>query len=107
MGSVKSDLTSKEQANVRTAILFLRARCRGWGPLAKVLHMKEPTVRYIGGGRVVTASTAVRVARFVKVGIDDLLAGKYPPAGACPHCGHVKEAGEVDQEKPTLGVLPQ
>ena len=92
MTRARSDLAAQEQAHVRTAILFLRARCRGWEPLAKILNMKEPTVRHIGGGKPVSASVAFRVARFVKVGIDDLLAGKYPPANACPHCGHVASA---------------
>ena len=30
----------------------------------------------------------VRVARFASVGVDDVLTGKYPPPGTCPHCGH-------------------
>jgi hypothetical protein len=30
---------------------------------------------------------AVRVARMVKVGVDDLLVGKFPPPGECPKCG--------------------
>lgn len=43
----------------------------------------------------VTPLIAFRVARFAEIGVDDLLTGKYPPAGACPHCGHVK--GEEDR----------
>jgi hypothetical protein len=27
------------------------------------------------------------------VGIDDLLSGKYPVKGTCPHCGHVEITG--------------
>jgi hypothetical protein len=33
-------------------------------------------------------AVAFRVARLTGVSIDDLLAGKYPPPGTCPHCGH-------------------
>jgi len=68
-----SDLTAKEQDNVRAAIRFIHARCGTWVNAAKV-----------------SASTAVRVARFAGVTVDDVLTGKYPPAGTCPHCGHCR-----------------
>lgn len=100
MASAKSNLTSKEQANVRTAILFLRARCGGWVPLGKMLRLKDTTVSSVSRKEPVSASLAFRVARLAKVGIDDLLAGKYPPAGACPHCGHVQEVGEAALPSP-------
>lgn len=95
----RSDLTAEEQANVRVALRFLRARCGGWDPLAKLLHVKEKTISHISTGGVVTASVAVRVARLAKVGIDDLLAGKYPPEGACPYCGHVKGTGDDAEDQ--------
>jgi hypothetical protein len=98
MASVKSDLTSKEQASVRIAILFLRARCGGWVPLGKLLRLKDTTLSNVARKEPVSASLAFRVARLARVGIDDLLAGKYPPTGACPHCGHVKESTAVDEE---------
>jgi hypothetical protein len=86
-----SDLTAKEQTNVRVALRFLRARV-GAEPLAKVLHAHCGTIaRILNGGRAATASIAVRVARFAKVGVDDVLEGRFPPPGACPHCGHVSE----------------
>jgi hypothetical protein len=50
----------------------------------------------IARGGAVTASLAFRTARLVKIGIDDLLVGKYPHPNACPHCGHVPE-GVADQ----------
>jgi hypothetical protein len=31
----------------------------------------------------------MRIARFAKIGVDDLHAGNFPAAGTCPHCGHV------------------
>jgi hypothetical protein len=58
-------------------------------PVSKLLRGDMVTIRQTAAGGLVSASLAVRVARLVKVGIDDLLAGKYPPPGACPHCGHV------------------
>jgi hypothetical protein len=82
-----SDLTKEEQAYVRAALRFLRARCGGWKAVAKALraHKTGLSMR----DRAVTASLAVRVARFVGVGVDDLLAGKFPPQGTCPFCGHI------------------
>jgi hypothetical protein len=86
-----SDLTTAEQSNVRVALRFLRARCGGWETLAKVLRTGKQTVRRVASGRSASASMAVRVARLAQVGVDDLLGGKYPPAGCCPHCGHMGE----------------
>jgi len=86
------DLAKQEQTNVRTALRFLRARCGGWEPTAKMLRVNDSTLgNVMGSRRAVTASLAFRVARLVKVPIDDLLAGKFPAAGTCPYCGHVKE----------------
>jgi plasmid maintenance system antidote protein VapI len=82
------DLTDAEQGHVRTALHFLRARCNGWRPLAKVLGTKHLTVARIARGRPVTPTMAFRIARLANVGVDDVLAGRFPPAGACPHCGH-------------------
>ena len=81
-----SDLTTKEQGHVRTALRFLRARCGGWKPLGKALHAHQLTLSV--RGRPISASLAVRVARLAGVGVDDVLTGKFPPAGTCPHCGH-------------------
>lgn len=90
------DLTTKEQAHVRAALRFLRARCGGWAPLAKVLHLKETTLGIVASKRTVSPLVAFRVARLANVGIDDLLAGKFPAPGTCPHCGHyaAPEGGE-------------
>ena len=86
-----SDLTSKEQDHVRTALQYLRARCGGWLNLAKGLGVDLAAPSEMARGRTVTARTAIRVARMAGVGVDDLLAGGYPPPGTCPHCGHRKE----------------
>lgn len=94
--SAKTDLTAQEQAHVRAALKFLRARCDGWEPVSKLLRIRRDSLVAVSSGETVSASMAVRVARLAKVGIDDLLAGKFPPAGTCPYCGHVKEPGEVE-----------
>jgi hypothetical protein len=85
-----SDLTSKEQRSVRTTLLFLRVRAGGaWEPIAKALHVEEDTIAKVAHGRrAVTARLAIRVARLIEVGIDDLLAGRHMSSRVCPHCGH-------------------
>jgi DNA-binding XRE family transcriptional regulator len=86
------DLTTQEQGHVRTALKFLRARFGGWRPLAKVLHFGESSVGNMAAGhRTPTIAVAFRIARLVKVPVDDVLAGRFPPAGTCPHCGHRKD----------------
>lgn len=89
--SARGDLTAEEQANVRAALQFLRARCGGWAPLAKVLRFKDTTLSNVASQRTVTPVVAFRVARLAKVGVDELLAGKFPAPGTCPHCGHLRE----------------
>lgn len=89
-----SDLTPAEQTNVRTALRFLRARCGTWAAVGKALRFGESTVGNIVGGRAVTPTVAFRVARLAKVSVDDVLTGRFPPAGTCPHCGHVKGEAE-------------
>lgn len=83
-----SDLTTKEQANVRIALRFLRTRCGTWAALAQALGSSLGTVVHAGTKQCVSASLAVRVARLAGVPVDDVLTGRYPPEGICPHCGH-------------------
>lgn len=91
---MRSDLTEREQTNVRTALLFLRTRCGGWEALAKVLSRERTQLRHVAHGRTVSASLAVRIARLARVGVDDVLTGKYPSPTACPHCGYVPDGEE-------------
>lgn len=84
-----TDLTTEEQANVRTALRFLRVRAGGWEPVARALHFDPSLLGKVTSGRTVTASMAVRVARLAHVGVDDVLTGRYPNPNACPHCGQV------------------
>lgn len=104
----RSDLTQEEQKNVRTALRFLRTRCGSMTNLAKALSFNECTLmdvlnRRSGTDRknTVSASMAFRVARFVKVPVDDVVNGRYPAPGACPHCGHVPgDAWDDGEVKP-------
>lgn len=86
-----SDLTREEQDHVRAALHVLRIRCEGWLAVSKALGVCEDSITHVAGGsKAVSARMAFRVARFVKIGIDDLLNGAWVPKGMCPYCGHVK-----------------
>jgi plasmid maintenance system antidote protein VapI len=81
------DLSAAEQTHVRTALRFLRARAGSWAPLARALRFQPRSIAYVANGHSVTPALAFRVARLAGVGVDDVLAGRFPPANACPHCG--------------------
>jgi len=84
-----TDLTPEEQANMRRALLFLRARYGSWAKLATALRAKHHTVERAGGyGRPVGAGLAVRAARLAGVPLDDLLSGAWPGT-RCPTCGRL------------------
>jgi hypothetical protein len=84
------DLTTAEQEHVRAALRFLRVRGGGWKALAPALGFAKRTVINVKkGAKNVSPNMAFRVARLAGISVDDLLAGKFPPPGACPHCGHM------------------
>ena len=63
--------------------------------MAKALRFKNGTLSAVGSWhRHVSRTLAVRVAKFAKVAVDDVLSGRYPAPGACPMCGHGKEKEE-------------
>lgn len=81
-------LTSTEQANVRTALKFLRGRFGTWKTLAKALQVKDTTASAVAGGhKVVSASLTFKIARFANVGVDDVRLGRWP-GNCCKECGH-------------------
>lgn len=84
-----ADLTLEEQEHVRNALAFLHVKLESWKSLGKLLHFDQTTLMHVvSDRRAVCASMAFRVARVVGVGIDDLLAGKWPEPGTCPRCGY-------------------
>jgi hypothetical protein len=88
------DLLPEEQAHVKAAIIFLRARVGSWPALVALSGVKLATLTWSARPKTgVTAGIAIRIARAADVPIDDVLRGAWPPAGACPHCGHVTEGG--------------
>jgi hypothetical protein len=63
--------------------------------MAKSLRCQTDSLRKaLSGHDVVSASLALRMARLAQVGVDDMLAGKYPIKGMCPHCGNVTERSQ-------------
>ena len=91
-----SDLTAKEQANAKAALRFLRTRFGGWKLLAKATRYSPAGLRnVVNGHRTPSPTLAFRIARVAQIGVDDVLAGKYPPAGVCPHCGMKKEGDDA------------
>jgi plasmid maintenance system antidote protein VapI len=84
------DFTAKEVTHVRAALRFLRLRCGTWVTVAKALRMRHSTLMNVANGqKSVSAKLAVRIAKFAKVGVDDVLTGRFPAPGTCPYCGHV------------------
>ena len=88
-----SDLTAKEQENVRGALRYLRARYGTWENVAQSVGMKSHGLRLVVAGRPVSASLAFRVARRARSTMDDVLSGRFP--GGCPRCGQAVPAGEL------------
>lgn len=81
-------LTADEQNNVRTALKFLRLRFGTVALVGSALKLRPDMIsEMLSGRKSVNAETTLRLARFAQIGLDDLLAGKYPVPGTCPHCG--------------------
>jgi len=80
-------LTKGEQEHVRRALRFLRFRAGGWKPMAAALGFKKKTLTNVSEGDGVSANLTFRLARMAGVTVDDLISGKFPAPGACPHCG--------------------
>jgi hypothetical protein len=78
------------QEHVRAAMRFLAVRFGNLGMMAKALRFQRDTLRRVMDGKQnVSAVMAFRLARTAAVGVDDLLMGRYPVPGMCPHCGRV------------------
>lgn len=84
----RATLTPDEQKNVGAALRFLRVKLGGGSALRRALGVSGPVVDRATGKRgLASASLAVRAARAAGVPVDDVLTGRFPPAGSCPHCG--------------------
>lgn len=92
-----SDLTKDEQANVRAVLKHLRLRLGGWAAVAKALHISISNMGHIMRTKPVGAGVAIGAARLAGASVDDVLAGRYPPPGTCPYCGH-RRSDFIDED---------
>ena len=81
-------LTLDEQAHTMAALHFLRKRFGTWAILAKALGFERLTMRNVKKGiNRVSVNMAYKVARLAGVPFDDVVMGRWPVEGTCPHCG--------------------
>jgi len=83
-------LTETEQAHLRAALYYMRARIGSWAVLARAVRSKRISLLRIRRGLRIGGmrSLAGRLADVAGVPVADVLAGRLPPPGVCPHCGH-------------------
>ena len=79
-------LSDIAQANVMAALRFLRTRSGTWRLLASALSVQPGTLRNIKKGlKGISVNIAFRVSRLACVPFDDVVVGRYPVKGMCPH----------------------
>lgn len=84
----KGALTPEQSDNVLRALRFLGKRYRTPAALAAALGVNvEAMWKARAPKRRKSARLALVVARVAGVGVDDVLAGKWPDGCECPHCG--------------------
>jgi DNA-binding XRE family transcriptional regulator len=86
-------LTPEESACVLVALEFMIARTGSMQALAYKMGIDRTCVRRAVKGKPEPGvAMALELARVVGVTVDDVLAGRFPPPGSCPHCGGIPEA---------------
>jgi transcriptional regulator with XRE-family HTH domain len=71
------------------ALHFLRTRLGTWELLAKALGFQRSTLRNVKkGSKRVSVNMAYRASRLAGVPFDDVVEGRWPVKGMCPHCGN-------------------
>ena len=86
-------LTGVEQTNTLKALQILRVRVGTWRLVAKALGFQPGVLKNVRHRyKCVSFNMASAVARLVGVPFDDVVTGRWPPPGSCPHCGHVAES---------------
>jgi hypothetical protein len=94
-----SDLTPEEQANVKTALHFLKVRLGGPKKLAEAMKALPATVKYAASKKgTVSAGIALRAARVAGVPLEDLLSGAWPRVGECPMCRRCDSSWTLDEK---------
>ncbi len=91
---MRRGLSKEQRANVMAALRFLRIRVGTWKMLAKALGFELSTMKNIDKGvNPASVNLAFQVSRLACVLFDDVVSGRYPLAGTCPHCGRGPEVG--------------
>jgi hypothetical protein len=82
-------LSPEEEAATRIALKVLAVRHGGWPKLAKRMRVSVHTLTgaMFKKRKGVGPGIALEVARCAGVPVDDVLAGRFPEPGSCPHCG--------------------
>ncbi|MFI5297065.1 MAG: hypothetical protein ACHREM_03125 [Polyangiales bacterium] len=90
-------LTLEEAENVRVALRSLAKRFGTCRALGVAMGVGTGQVKNLcsRSGRP-SAQSALSVARLADVPVDDVLTGRWPPAGACPHCGRCPPESQFD-----------
>ena len=85
-----TDLTPEETEHARLALRFMRTRI-GAVKLAEALRVQRRLIgkACVRGGKP-SAVIAIRLARVAGTTVEDVLAGRWPPDGACPYCGRTE-----------------
>lgn len=85
----EQDFTLAEQECLRNALYYCRAKFGSWKRLAQVMRYEEQTVSQIGSGhRNVAPALVIRMSKILKVPVEDLTSGRFPPSGTCPRCAY-------------------
>lgn len=81
-------LTPEESTNVLIALEYMVARVGGGQALAYRMGIDRTCVRRALKERPTPGAViAWELSRVAQVPVEDIIAGKYPPPGSCPHCG--------------------
>ena len=85
---MRHGLSKEQRVNVMVALRFLRIRVGTWKMLAKALGFELSTMKNVDKGvNPASVNLAFQVSRLAGVPFDDVVTGKYPVKGTCPHCG--------------------
>ncbi len=83
-----AQLPQDEQANVLAAATKLRVQCGSWQELADAVRVNRTTFfNACTGAKAPCAGLALRLARFAKVPVEDVLSGAFAKPGCCSMCG--------------------
>jgi hypothetical protein len=82
------ELNAEGQRHTMAALHHLRSRFGTWKALANALGFERSTMRNVKKSiNDVSVNMAFAVAKIAMVPFDDVVSGRFPIRGTCPHCG--------------------